>query len=107
VCRQIVHDNDILALKRWSQTLLDIGKERRSGHGAINDKWRRLRRLNSIVVVAPQRRAFVGDYSYIAGCKDFKIFWTPFNSTQEFRGVGSYAGAGISTRSAVEQSRGA
>src|SRR5271167_2089500 len=41
VRRQIVHDNDVFALKRRSQTLLDIGKERRSSHGAVNDKWRR------------------------------------------------------------------
>ena len=40
VGRQIVDDDDIAALERWPQTLLDVGEEVGPGHWPINNKGR-------------------------------------------------------------------
>jgi hypothetical protein len=39
--REIVHDNDIAALERWSKTLLYIGKKHRPIHRAVKHERRR------------------------------------------------------------------
>jgi hypothetical protein len=38
VSRQIVYDDDIAALERWPQTLLDVGEEVGPGHWSIHNK---------------------------------------------------------------------
>src|ERR1035437_5059128 len=41
VSRKVVHDDDVFALERWSQTLLDIRQECFSGHCPIEHEGRR------------------------------------------------------------------
>jgi hypothetical protein len=40
VGREVVADDDVIALERWHETLFDIRQEGLSGHGVIKHAWR-------------------------------------------------------------------